>query len=130
MTSNKEIDLFLSQYSTPVFEHAQSLRKLLTGLLPGVIEQLDAPAKMIGYSYGPKYEDLVCVLIPSKKGLKLGFNKGTELNDPEGWLKGQGKISRYVEIVSPEQIQSKTLHALVQNALELYRIRSKSENRT
>lgn len=66
--------------------------------LPGVTEQVDYPAKMVAYCYGQKYVEMVCTLIPSQKGLKLGFYIGVSLPDPEKLLEGTGKISRYVEI--------------------------------
>jgi len=97
---DNQIEIFLSNYNNEVCDYIKKLRGLLPRLLPDIKEELDLPAKMIAYTYGAGYTDLVCVLIPSKKGLKLGFNKGAEVTDPEGWLKGKGKISRYVEIVS------------------------------
>src|SRR4051812_42798021 len=118
---NQKIDFFLSQYDESVYTHALQLREILFANLPGIIEQLDVPAKMVGYCYGQKYSELVCVIIPSKKGLKLGFNRGNELPDPEGLLKGTGKISRYMEIKSDKQIKSPALKELLLSALALYR---------
>lgn len=115
------IDSFLSAYSDEVCANAQKLRKILFAALPDVIEQLDLPARMIGYCYGQKYADLICVIIPSKKGLKLGFNRGTELPDPERLLEGAGKISRYVVINSEKQIKPAALKALIVNGYKLYR---------
>lgn len=120
MTDPKNIDDFLSQYSEEVFANALKLRELLIASLPGVIEQLDIPAKMIAFCYGQKYSELICVIIPSKKGLKLGFNRGTELPDPNQLLKGTGKISRYVVIESDKQIQSAALKRLIASAFKLY----------
>ena len=121
-TNNKATD-FLSQYDKEVFRHAAKLRQLLFANLPGITEQVDIAAKMIAYYYGQKYAELVCVIIPSKKGLKLGFNRGIDLPDPYKLLKGTGKISRYVEIKSGEQIVSAPLKQLLESALEAYRKR-------
>ncbi len=121
MTTEKEIDIFLSQYDEQVHTYALLLRKILLAKLPDVIEQIDVPAKMIAYCYGQKYAELICVLIPSKKGLKLGFNRGTQLPDPDKLLEGTGKISRYIQIKSEEQINSKPVEKLIENALLLYR---------
>src|SRR4051812_31309805 len=99
---NQKIDFFLSQYDELVYTHALQLREILFANLPGIIEQLDVPAKMVAYCYGQKYSELICVIIPSKKGLKLGFNQGSKLPDPTGLLQGTGKISRYVEISEKE----------------------------
>jgi hypothetical protein len=78
MTTEKEIEQFLSPYDEQVFSHALKLRAILLASFPAIIEQIDVPAKMIAYCYGQKYVELLCVLIPSKKGLKLGFNRGVE----------------------------------------------------
>jgi hypothetical protein len=114
---------FLSGYDEQVAGNAFRLRELLLKLLPEVSEQLDLPAKMVAYCYGRKYSQLVCVIIPSKKGLKLGFNKGPELPDPEGLLEGTGKISRYVEIRDAKQVNSAALKNLVKAAYKAYQKR-------
>ena len=62
------------------------------------------PAKMVAYCYGQNYAELICMLIPSKKGLKLGFYKSVDLPDPHHLLEGSGKISRYIEIKNEERI--------------------------
>jgi hypothetical protein len=122
MSSENEIQKFLSSYSDEVKINVAILRKKLKALLPNIIEQLDLPAKMIGYCYGQKYTDLICVIIPSKKGLKLGFNRGSSLPDPEKLLQGNGKISRYVEIHSEQQIESAAIKILIESALNQYLI--------
>lgn len=124
MADNKATDNFLSQYSEDVFSNALKLRELIFKNLPEVREQLDIPAKMIGYCYGQKYTELVCTLIPSKKGLKLGFYKGVDLPDPEKLLQGDGKLSRYVEIKTQDDIKIKPLTTLLKEAFKAYKIRN------
>lgn len=123
MQTNNTATDFLSQYNKEAFRHAVKLRELLFANLPGVTEQVDIAAKMIAYRYGQKYAELVCVIIPSKKGLKLGFNRAIDLPDPDKLLKGTGKVTRYVEIESEEQIASAALKQLLESALEAYRKR-------
>ena len=121
MKTEDQINEFLSQYDEQVFVLAHKLREVLLANLPEIIEQLDIKAKMVAYCYGQRYADMICVIIPSKKGLKLGLNRDIELPDPMGMLEGKGKISRYVEIKSEEQVVSKALRALVLSTLELYK---------
>lgn len=123
MTTNKKIDEFLSNFSEEVFTKALNLREVLFENLPGIIEQIDIPAKMIAYSYGQKYAEMICTIIPSKKGIKLGFYKGVDLPDPDNLLEGTGKISRYVEIRSKDQIRSAALKKLIKSALLAYKKR-------
>lgn len=120
LSTESEINGFLSQYDKPVFIKAIELRDLLMANLPNITEQIDLPAKMIAYCYGQKYEDLICVIIPSKKGIKLGFNRGVDLPDPDKLLEGTGKISRYVQIRTHERINSDALKNLLSNALIMY----------
>lgn len=117
---------FLSNYDEEITERVAALRPVLLAELPGIIEQLDIPAKMIAYTYGQKYAELVCVIIPSKKGVKLGFNKGNELPDPHQLLQGMGKVSRYIEIESVEQVNSKEVKQVIRAALKLYKQRNKN----
>jgi len=121
MTTVTDIDAFLSNYDKDVHSHALKLRTLLLANLPGITELVDIPAKMIAYTYGPKYADLICVIIPSKKGLKLGFNRGAALPDPDNLLEGTGKISRYVQIKNVEQIHTPAIKNLLNHALTLYK---------
>lgn len=121
MVAPNDINRFLSQYSEDVVIRVHELRDILMANLPGITEQLDISAKMIAYCYGQKYAELICVIIPSKKELKLGFNRGTELADPGRMLEGSGKISRYVVIHSEKQIRSVAFKKLLMSALKLYR---------
>lgn len=127
LTSNKSVDFFLSSFNEQVTQRTYDIRKLVLKNLPNIIEQVDLPAKIIAYSYGNKYSELICVLIPSKKGLKLGFNRGVDLTDPMHLLKGTGKISRYVEIQigNEKQNDDDEIIELIKNALEAYHIRTK-----
>lgn len=108
---------FLSQYPEAICARALRLRDVLLTSLPGIIEEVDLPAKIVGYMYGRKYAETVCVIIPSKKGLKLGFYKGNELPDPQGLLEGTGKISRYVVMDSDAMVTSPELKQLIAEAL-------------
>ena len=121
---NKAI-VFLSQYDEPVCKAAIQLRKIVLANLPGIIEQVDLPAKMIAYCYGQKYIEMICTIIPSKKGIKLGFYKGADLPDAQHLLEGTGKISRYVEIKTGEKINPGAVKDLLKNALAAYKERIK-----
>lgn len=121
MNSSLTVTDFLSRYPTHVAERALQLREVIRAALPTIKEEVDESAKMIAYSYGTSYRDLICVLIPSQKGLKLGFNRGTQLADPHQLLEGSGKISRYV-VIDPELgITTPAITQLLNAALQLYR---------
>lgn len=125
MITDRPLLNFLSAYDEEIIALVGELRSVLLKNLPDIIEQLDHAAKMIAYTYGQKYAELVCVIIPSKKGVKLGFNKGNELPDPHGLLQGTGKVSRYIEIKSVEQVKSKEIKQMIVAGLKLYKVRMK-----
>ena len=116
-----EFESFFANYPLTVAQKARKLRELIIANLPNIIEQIDVPAKMVAYCYGQKYAELICVLIPSKKGLKLGFNRGVELKDPFNILEGNGKISRYVQIKLDDELNLKPIEGLLIEGLDLYR---------
>jgi hypothetical protein len=116
---------FLLGYDDKVSSLAIPLHELLLKSLPNIQEQLDLPARIIGYGYSNKYSDSICVIIPSKKGLKLGFNRGSELPDQKKLLGGSGKVHRYAEIKSSADIKSPALKKLLADALKAYKARTK-----
>ena len=120
-----EIDLFLSNYSDEVQSIIHELRDVLKRELPDIREALDLPAKMIAFGYGNTYKEHVCSVFPSKKGVKLGFNQGVQLNNISDLLQGSGKISRYAEIRNAELLKSEELLDLIRQAYVLYQERVK-----
>ena len=90
--------IFLGGYPHPVRELFLEAQFLLERELPNSQQELDIPAKMLAFSYGPGYKGMVCVLLPSQKGVKLSFSKGAEFSNKHGLLEGTGKKTRYVEL--------------------------------
>ena len=120
----KALKEFLAPYSPAVRDLAAKARAMILDIIPDVREQIDAPARIIGYGFGPRYVDLVCIIMPTKAGVNLGFYKATELPDPEGLLEGTGKLHRHVKLKEPGDIESPALKALLKAALEAYKQRS------
>ena len=119
-----EADAFLAAYSADVSELANAARKALAKALPGIAEGVDKPAKLLGYSYGPGYKGLVCTLIMSKSGVKLGIFRGSELPDPAGLMEGSGKVHRYVQLRAPEDLVRPEIEELLAAALAAWRERA------
>jgi len=113
-------DGILSKYDEEVSKLGFQLRDFLLKELKQIIEYPDGPANIIGYGFGPGYKQLLCTIIPSKKGIKLGFYKGSELPDPNKLLAGSGKVHRYVEIKSENDLKDPAIKKLVDEALKAY----------
>ena len=113
----------LFNYSPAVSELGRHVRALLLVQLPGILEYPDAPAKLIGFGYGPGYKESIAVILPSKKMIKLGFYKGASLPDPSQLLKGSGKVNRYAELHNAEDLTNPSLLALIGEAQKAYLLR-------
>ena len=111
------------KYDESISSLGLQLRDFLLSQLDGCVEIPDIPANMIAYGYGPGYTDMVCTIIPSKKGVKLGFYKGSELPYPTKLLTGSGKVHRYVEIKSENDIKNRALKQLVKEGLKSWKTR-------
>lgn len=112
---NPSLAIFLGAYSQTVKELFLETQLLLEQELPNSQQELDISAKMLAFSYGPGYKGMVCVLLPSQKGLKLSFSKGAELSNKHPLLTGTGKKTRYVEI-SKTLLKKKELRELIRSA--------------
>jgi hypothetical protein len=115
----------LSAYEEKIKTTGLKLRAFLLAELRGVAEEADTSANIISFNYGKGYKNIICVIIPSKQGIKLGFYKGSELPDPGKLLTGSGKVHRFVEIKSPEDIYKPGLKNLLKAALAAHAGRQK-----
>lgn len=110
---------FISAYTPPVRELALAARDLVLQVLPGAVEQVDPPSKIIAYGFGTRYQDLVCAIAPYTSHVNLIFARGATLPDPEGLLKGTGKKARHVRIQAPEDLAAPALRSLLETAAAL-----------
>jgi hypothetical protein len=110
----------LGKYDSKIADLGFRVREFLFQELKDIVEYPDSAANIIGYGYGPGYKETICTIIPSKKGIKLGFYKGSELPDPKKLLTGTGKVHRHVEIKSEEDLSNPALKKLVASAFKSY----------
>ena len=110
------LEQFLSAYPPEVRDLALQTRALILDALPGAVELVDAPSKIVAYGYGSKYADLVCAIQPQKSYLNLIFSKGATLPDPAGLLAGTGKRARHVKVTSAEDLARPGVRVLIETA--------------
>lgn len=115
--SKEDIQVFLSAYPPSIISIVVLLRKIVRDVVPEAIEQIDYPAKMIAYGYQKTYKDMICVIMPYKNWVNLGFPRGTTLTDPDCLLSGTGKRARHVKITSMEEVSISVLSSLIQASI-------------
>jgi hypothetical protein len=110
------VEEFLARYPANVNELANAVRAFVRTTLPDAEETLDESGRVVGYAVGAGYAGLVCTIIPSKTGVKLGIVRGAELPDPRRLLDGSGKRHRYIEFATPDDVGRPGIEALLRAA--------------
>jgi len=122
--TTRTVDTLLAAYPPAVQALALDARKFVLEMLPAATETLDTSQPLIAYGYGPGYKGLVCTLILSKSGVKLGVVRGAELPDPRRLLEGSGKIHRHVPLTTPSDLRRPGLKPLMKAAAKAWRERN------
>ena len=122
--ATRTVDTLLAAYPPDVKALTLAARKFVLDALPAADERVDPSVALIGYGYGPGYKGLICTLILSKSGVKLGVARGAGLPDPRGLLEGSGKIHRYVPLNRPSDLRRPGLKQLMKSAAKAWRERS------
>lgn len=120
----RTFDALIARYPPEIQALARDARSFLRGLLPDADEVIDATAPYAFYSYGPGYRGVVCNLMISKTGVKIGVAAGSTLADPRGLMRGSGKAHRHVPLESSSDLRTPGLKALVRAAHAAWRTRS------
>ena len=116
MAATRTLQTIVEPYSREVQAVAAGARQLICDVLPGVKERIDPKQAIVAYGYGPGYKGMVCTLLLSKSGVKLGVVRGSELADPRGLLEGSGKVHRYVQLHAPADLRKAGLRPLIKAA--------------
>ncbi len=107
----------LANRSDHARELAYQLRKLVSRVMPDVVEVPWPKMRMASYGVGPKKKtEHFCYISAQKDDVNLGFYYGAELSDPEKLLQGTGKLLRHVKIREPKAIRSQALRRLLELA--------------
>jgi hypothetical protein len=111
-----EVEALLEPIDPVVRQITLEARAVVLEILPGVLEQVDLPARLIGFGRDRTLKGLVCGLALQRGYVNLMFAKGTELQDPEGLLEGTGKHARHVKLRAVEDVQRPGVRALLEQA--------------
>jgi aryl carrier-like protein len=97
---------------------AWKLRDLVRDLLREAIQQMDLPAGLLRYGLDSNHKGTLCVIMPLKKGVNLGFPRGIELPAPAGLLVGTGKRARHIRISNIHEVNWPAVLDLLQAVQE------------
>ena len=103
----------LAGHSRPIRDLAERLRKLVREAAPDATEAGYAGWRLIGYR-SPHY---FCFIAPQADHVRLGFEHGVRLADPDGILEPMGKQVRFVRIIPGRALPIAAIDRLIQRAL-------------
>ena len=99
-------------------------RDFIIAAIPGITELVDAKDSVLGYGFGDGYTDLICTIILSKNGVKLGIVGSAAFPDPDGLLEGKGKRHRYVVIDKAADLKRPGVKALLERGVAEWKKKS------
>ena len=124
MKKSRSAEEVLESCSSDVQVLADKARRLLLKLLPEAEETADPTASVLSYGYGPGYRGMICTLLLSKSGVKIGFVNGAELPDPARLLEGSGKKHKYIQLKTASDLDRSDVKQLVDAACAAWRQRN------
>lgn len=111
---------FLAVYDPAVGTLALALRDVVLKEAPAANEIIyDAyNAVAIAFSFTGKWQEGFCHIAVYSRYANLGFQRGAELADPQGVLKGTGKLIRHLRINNADDLQQPYLRQYLRAAIQ------------
>ena len=123
----RTFDGLVKTYPPDVEDLARRARAFVLDLMGNAAqESVDASGPYVFYSYAPGYKGLVCSLILSKSGVKLGLAHGATLDDSNKLLEGAGKVHKHIPLKTPADLQKPGVKALVKAAIKRWHTSARS----
>ena len=115
---NPEYLKFLLPFDLRIKELALATRALVFVEAPDSTELIyDAyNAVATGFSFTGRPSDAFIHVAVYAHWVNLGFNRGSELEDPQGVLQGSGRSIRHIRIADPRDLEKPTVRAFVKAA--------------
>lgn len=107
----------LAGHTREVRALAERLRRLVLETVPDAVEAAYPVWHGIGYRHPES--GYFCGIFPQKNSVKLGFEYGVLLPDPDGLLKGDGKQVRYLVFKEAKEIRVSAIKKLIRAAIRL-----------
>ena len=100
-----------------VLEITSELQSLILRVFPEA--EVTSDEENIGFGFGSGYKEMVFVVSLYTKHVNLGLVNGASLEDPEGLLRGTGKVHRHVKLHLVKEVHEPKLGKLMQRALRV-----------
>jgi Domain of unknown function (DU1801) len=120
VTPEQQLADFLARFLPEIRELAEGALDRMRARLPGAIEMVydNYNALVIGFGPTGRPSEALFSIAVYPRYVSLCFLTGADLTDSDGILRGDGKVVRHVRLEDPGRIDSPTISALMDEAIE------------
>src|ERR1044071_258530 len=120
-TPAKQLDFFIGRFSPEIAAQARAVLKKVRTRLPGAVEMVYDKANALVIGFGPteRPSEAVLSVVVYPRWILLYFLQGAALADPNGLLKGAGKIGRRIRLTDAKALDDAGVRELIDDAVEL-----------
>lgn len=117
MTKRPTVEQFLRKYPAETRSIVEKLRTLICSTIPVHSEAVYPGWGLIGYRViSDRRSKYFAFIAPGAEGVKLGFEYGVLLPDPEKLLQGNGKQVRYIVVTQKKALKKRLIGPLIWEA--------------
>jgi hypothetical protein len=115
-----DLSKFLLPFPDEVKAAALGLREFVWDLYPDTNELIydNYNALALGWSLTDKAGDVFCSIAIYSGHVNFGFNRGSEIDDPQKILVGNGSLYRYISVKDKADFPEEDILQLLQSAYE------------
>jgi hypothetical protein len=120
----KQLDGFIAKYTPEIGALARAALAKMRERLPGAIELVydNYNALAIGFSPTERTSDAIFSITLWPRWVSLFFLQGASLPDPNGLLKGSGKVARHIVLTNADDLDMLAVQNMIARALDRARI--------
>jgi len=124
LTPDKQLDSFIGRFSPEVATQTRAVLKRVRERLPGAVELVYDKANALVIGFGPteKPSEAVWSVVVYPRWILLYFLQGAALADPNGLLKGSGKVGRHIRLTDAKTLDDPLVRELMDDAVELMEV--------
>jgi hypothetical protein len=111
----EQLDGFLARYTPEVAAQAVEALERLRAQVPGALEMVydNYNALVIGFGATERASEAVLSIAVMPRWVTLCFLTGARLPDPQGLLRGEGKVVRHIRLCEPADIDRPAVRELI-----------------
>lgn len=115
---SNDLVVFLKPFPNQVKEIALKIREFIWDFYPESNELIydNYNALAIGFSLSDKAGDTFCSIAVYANYVNFGFNRGSEISDPEQLLLGDGSLYRRIKVDDLKDLKNKYVKQLILEA--------------